>query len=445
MAPEAVRYGASIPFDYRLAPYDLVASQAYAQALRRAGLLNAAEARRIRDGLKAVAQQIESGKLAWREDWEDIHTHIERALIQKIGAVGGKLHTGRSRNDQVATDLRLYCLDQLAQLGAGLQELQGALLFKAESWDQVLIPGYTHLQRAQPVLLAHHLLAYVEMLSRDEERVQDTLKRTAVMPLGSGALAGHAFSLDRQALATDLGFREVARNSLDAVSDRDFAVEIAAVASLIMIHLSRLSEELILWSSTEFGFLNLPEAYCTGSSMMPQKVNPDIPELIRGKSGRVIGDLTALLTILKGLPLAYNKDLQEDKEPIFDIFDTLLPTLSVLSALLRQVQINEAALKDAAADEAMLATDVADWLVRQGVPFREAHEITAKIVREAIQKAVSIKELPLATLKRFNPKITKELYRQLDPAKSVAKRDAIGGTARKNVRREIRRHRKRLG
>lgn len=445
MAPQAVEYGASIPFDYKLAPYDIEGSLAYCRALRRAGLLTARESQRIQRGLQAVGRTIAAGKLRWRTEWEDIHTHIERALIQKIGPVGGKLHTGRSRNDQVATDLRLYCMDQLDRLTEELRQLQRVLVRKAASWVDILMPGYTHLQRAQPVALAHHLLAYVEMLLRDEARLEAAYDSSAVLPLGAGALAGNPFQIDRQALARDLGFREVSRNSLDAVSDRDFAVEIAAAAALLITHLSRFAEEMILWASTEFGFLQLPQDYCTGSSMMPQKVNPDIPELVRGKTGRVFGDLLALLTVLKGLPLAYNKDLQEDKEALFDVFETLRPTVCILTGLLRHAKVDKAALRAAAGDDAMLATDLADWLVRRKLPFREAHEVTARLVRTAAEQGVSLKDLPLPLLKKHCALFTKDIYRHLTPDRSVAHRDAIGGTALPNVKRELARHRRRLG
>jgi argininosuccinate lyase len=444
MDPEALAYGASIPFDRRLALYDIQGSLAYANALKKARLITAKECQQIRKGLKEIGKSIELDKFHSRLEWEDVHTHIEKVLTQKIGHVGGKLHTGRSRNDQVATDLRLYCLDHLRQLVAGLHGLQSVLLEKAEAWEGVRIPGYTHLQRAQPVLLAHHLLAYVEMLSRDEERVQDALKRTSIMPLGSGALAGNPFPIDRAALAGELGFLRISHNSLDAVSDRDFAVEIASAASLLMIHLSRLSEELILWASSEFSFIRLPESFCTGSSMMPQKVNPDIPELIRAKSGRVIGDLVALLTMLKGLPLAYNKDLQEDKEPLFDIFDTLLATLSVLTRMLKATDIDEKRLNEAADDAVMLATDLADWLVGHKVPFRKAHEIVAQVVRYAADQGLSLSELPLKSLRRFSRTFTEDVCQHLKAERSIANRSVVGGTAPANVKKEIRRHRKRL-
>lgn len=444
MDPEALTFGASIPFDHRLAPYDIQASLAYAKALKKAGLLTAKECQQIQKGLKEIGRSIETGKFRFRTEWEDIHLNIEKVLIQKIGPVGGKLHTGRSRNDQVATDLRLYCLDHLKRLKCALIGLQDVLLTKAQAWIDIPIPGYTHLQKAQPVLLSHHLLAYVEMLSRDEERVGEAFGRSSVMPLGSGALAGTPFPIDRENLAQALGFQRISHNSLDAVSDRDFAVEIAALSSLVMIHLSRLSEELILWASSEFSYLKLPESYCTGSSMMPQKVNPDIPELIRGKSGRVIGDLIALLTVLKGLPLAYNKDLQEDKEPIFDLFDTLLMTLSVLTEMLRSTEINEDRLREASDDAAMLATDLTDWLVRQKVPFRKAHDFVAHAIRMASEQGVSLRELPPKILKRISPVFTEDAFKCLKAEASIAKRTVIGGTARKNVLKEIRRHRRRL-
>lgn len=444
MAPGAIAFSASIPFDHKLAYYDIQGSLAYCRALQRAGLLSVKESRQIQKGLRDIGQAIAEGRFTFRIEAEDIHGNIEQALIRKIGALGGKLHTGRSRNDQVATDLRLYCMDHLQELMACLQYLQRVLIDKAEAWIDIPIPGYTHLQRAQPVLLSHHMLAYVEMLVRDEARFGEALERTAVMPLGSGALAGNAFPIDRKELARDLGFHDISRNSLDAVSDRDFAVEILAAGSLLMVHFSRLCEELILWSSTEFGFLKLPESYCTGSSMMPQKVNPDIPELIRGKTGRVFGDLMALLTTLKGLPLAYNKDMQEDKEPLFDLFETLLSTLAVLPAIVQGLEIERDRVAAAASDAGMLATDLADELVRQKVPFRQAHDIVARVVREATKQNVALTELPSKSLKRVSPLLTQEMCARLSPKRSVEKRKVIGGTARRNVIQEIRRHRRRL-
>ncbi len=444
MDPQAAAFGASIPFDHALARYDIEASLAYSEALQQAGLLTRTEAQKIVRGLRGIARQIEAGRFRFRVELEDIHTHIEQALIAKIGPVGGKLHTGRSRNDQVATDLRLFCLDHLKQLQQGLRQLQKTLVKKAEQWSGVIIPGYTHLQRAQPVLLAHHLLAYVEMLARDEERLTQAETRTSVLPLGAGALAGNPFPIDRRALARKLGFKAVASNSLDAVSDRDFAVEIAAAATLLMVHLSRLSEELILWSSQEFGFIHLPESFCTGSSMMPQKINPDLPELIRGKTGRAVGTLMALLVMLKGLPLAYNKDLQEDKEPLFDLFATVTSSVTVLSSLLAQTEINRDAMSQAMQDETMLATDLADQLVRQKVPFRQAHEITAKIIRAAEQKGIPFTQLKKNDLARIDKRVTPALLKELTPTRSVANRKTTGGTASANVKRELARHKKRL-
>lgn len=444
MSQEAIAYGASIPFDHKLARYDVEGSLAYCRALERANLLTVKESRQIQRGLREIGREIDSGKFAMRIELEDIHMNIEAALTKKIGPVAGKLHTGRSRNDQVATDLRLYCMDQLEHLACALNDLQKTLLDKAASWVDVLMPGYTHLQRAQPVMLSHHLLAYLEMFMRDGQRVEAARRSAAVMPLGSGALAGNPFGIDRRALAKELGFLAVSHNSLDAVADRDFAVECAAAGALISVHLSRLAEELILWSTTEFSFIKLPENYCTGSSMMPQKVNPDIPELIRAKSGRVFGDLMSLLTVLKGLPLAYNKDLQEDKEPLFDLFETLLPTLNVLAAMLQELDIDRARLEEAAQDEAMLATDIADWLVLQKVPFREAHGVVAQLVREAETQGVPLTSLSAKALLRLHSLLTPKVLRELTPKKSVAKRKALGGTARKNILQEIKRHRERL-
>lgn len=444
MDPKALSYGASISFDQKLARYDIQGSLAYCRTLRRAGVLSPREADRIRQGLTKLARQIKAGRFQFTVEAEDVHLNIERALIAAIGPVGGKLHTGRSRNDQVATDLRLYCLDHLKQLHQAVRDFERTLVTQAKRWSDVALPGYTHLQRAQPVLLGHHLLAYVEMLSRDEERLMGAIARTSVLPLGSGALSGHAFGIDRKALARELGFANVSHNSLDAVSDRDFAVEIAAAAALISIHLSRLAEELILWSSSEFNFIKLPEAYCTGSSMMPQKVNPDLPELVRAKTGRIIGDLNALLVILKGLPLAYNKDLQEDKEPLFDIFETLLPTLEVFAALIRKVELNRNALQSAVADEALLATDLADELTRNQVPFREAHEIVAKLVRTTQAKGISFCKLSTQELKKIDRRLNLKYLRVLDASHAIARRRTLGGTAASNVLKEISRQQKRL-
>ncbi|HSA58676.1 MAG TPA: argininosuccinate lyase [bacterium] len=442
--PRALTYTQSISFDRRLYRYDIVGSLVHAKMLHRVGVLKADDYKRIARGLNGILQEIEAGRFAFREEDEDVHLNIEKALIARIGPAGGRLHTARSRNDQVALDVRLYCRDHLRQLHAGLVDLEKVFLKKARGFLGVVMPGYTHLQRAQPVLFSHHLMAYVEMFERDRGRLEDAYKRLNLMPLGSGALAGTTFPLDREFVAKELGFDGVTRNSLDAVSDRDFAVEIAAAGALLMVHLSRLSEELILWSSSEFDFVKLPESFCTGSSMMPQKMNPDVPELVRGKTGRVVGHLMGLLTLIKGLPLAYNKDLQEDKEAIFGLFDTLIPTVRIVAALIAGTRPNVAKTEKAASDGFLLATDLADWLVRHGVDFRSSHEITARIVRHALERGKNLRDLTLAELKGFSGKFTPDVFRALDVKAAVNHRRVTGGTAKANVAKEIGRMEMRL-
>jgi argininosuccinate lyase len=413
--------------------------------LRKIGVLNGSELNKIVQGLKSIVGDLQSGKLLFKEELEDVHRNIEAALMKKIGPAGGKLHTARSRNDQVALDFRLYCRDRVSELVDSVTALEKVFLKKAEEFQDVIMPGYTHLQRAQPVLFAHHLLAYVEMFERDRGRLLDAFKRMNVLPLGSGALAGTTFPIDREFVARELGFAEVSHNSLDAVSDRDFAIEIAAAASVLMMHFSRLSEELILWSSTEFDFIKLPETFCTGSSMMPQKMNPDVPELVRGKTGRVYGHLVSLLTTLKGLPLAYNKDMQEDKEPVFDLFETVINSTDILTALIAGTRPNETKMAIAAADGFLLATDLADWLVRNGVAFRASHEVTAQVVRYALDKGKDLKELSLEEFKKFSPKFTPDLFSALNERAAVNNRKATGGTAKSNLLKELKRLKKRLG
>jgi argininosuccinate lyase len=437
--PRALHYTQSVSFDRRLYRYDIVGSLVHAKMLRRVGILKADDYKKIARGLNAILGEIESGRFEFKEEHEDVHLNIEKALIAKIGPAGGRLHTARSRNDQVALDVRLYARDQLRQLHAALVDLEKVFLKKAREFLGVIMPGYTHLQRAQPVLLSHHLMAYVEMIERDRGRLEDAYRRLNVMPLGSGALAGTTFPLDREFVAKELGFEGVTRNSLDAVSDRDFAIEIAAAGALLMTHLSRLSEELILWSSSEFDFIKLPETFCTGSSMMPQKMNPDVPELVRGKTGRVLGHLAGLVMLLKGLPLAYNKDLQEDKEALFDVFDTLIPTVRIVAALISGTRPNRPKMEKAASDGFLLATDLADWLVRRGVDFRSSHEITAKVVRHALERGKDLKELTLGELKTFSERFTSDVFRALQTKAAVDHRKVTGGTARVNVTKEIRR------
>lgn len=443
--PLALDFTQSVSFDKKLYYYDVLGSLAHAKMLHRIGLLTKGEWEKIRRGLQSIVRDLQSGKLEFKEELEDVHRNIETALIKRIGSTGGKLHTARSRNDQVALDFRLYCRDRVSELHDSLVALERVLIEKAKRFIDLVMPGYTHLQRAQPVLFSHHLLAYLEMFERDRGRLLDSFKRLNVLPLGSGALAGTTFPIDREFVARELGFAEVSHNSLDAVSDRDFAVEIASASSILMMHLSRLCEELILWSTSEFDFIKLPESFCTGSSMMPQKMNPDVPELVRGKTGRVYGHLIALLTMLKGLPLAYNKDMQEDKEPVFDLFETVIDSVDILAALLEGTMPNRGRMEEAASDGFLLATDLADWLVKKGVDFRSSHEITARIVRYALEERKDLKGLTLVELKKFSPKFTPDLFRALTTKAATDNRRAIGGTAKANVLKEIKRLEKRLG
>ncbi len=437
--PLALDFTQSISFDQKLYYYDVMGSLAHAKMLHRVGILTAQELSQIQKGLESIVNDLQSGKLQFREELEDVHRNIETALIERIGPVGGKLHTARSRNDQVALDFRLFCRDKVLELNDSLTELEKVFLAKARESMDVMMPGYTHLQRAQPVLFSHHLLAYVEMFERDRARLRDAYRRLNILPLGSGALAGTTFPLDREFVARELGFDGVTHNSLDAVSDRDFAIEIAAAGSILMMHLSRLCEELILWSSTEFDFIKLPESFCTGSSMMPQKINPDVPELVRGKTGRVYGSLISLLTTLKGLPLAYNKDMQEDKEPIFDLFDTVINSVDILTAMVVGMRPNEEKMGKAVSDGFLLATDLADWLVRQGVDFRSCHEVTAQIVRYALEQQKDLTEVTLAEMKKFSPHFTPDVFKSLTAKAAIENRSVTGGTSKANVLKEIKR------
>jgi argininosuccinate lyase len=438
------RFNASIGFDWRLWAADIEGSMAYAKALHRAGLLTAGERDRLIQGLEAVAREFEAGQFEIKPSDEDIHTAVERRLGELIGDLAGKLHTGRSRNDQVVTDLRLYLMWEIPGLRQQLSELQEAILTKAEQHLEVIMPGYTHLQRAQPVLFSHWLMSTFWMLQRDRERLDDLEKRVAVLPLGAGALAGHALGIDRHFLAAELGFRALCENSMDAVSDRDFVAEFLFWAALLQTHLSRLAEDLILWSSAEFGFVELDDAYATGSSLMPQKKNPDSLELLRGKVGRMVGHLVALLTTLKGLPTTYNKDLQEDKEPLFDALDTLKLVLPVAAGVVRTLKINAKAMA-AALDDAMLATDLADYLVRRGVPFRQSHELVGHAVRRAEALGVLLRELPLAEFQAISDAFDSDLYAVFDHRRSVEARDSYGSTATAAVRQQIERARSVLG
>ena len=437
-------YTTSIPFDWRLYPYDIAGSIAHARMLAKQGIILDKEAETIVNGLTAIQREIESGEFQFKAELEDIHMNIEARLIEIVGEVGGRLHTARSRNDQVALDLRLFSRDAIVTTLAQLEELQRALITLAEANKKVIIPGYTHLQTAQPILLAHHLLAYFEMFKRDCARFNDCLKRTEVMPLGSGALAGVAYDIDREFVAGELGFDELSRNSLDAVSDRDFVLEYLAAASLCMMHLSRLAEEIILWSSAEFAFIELDEAYATGSSIMPQKKNPDVAELARGKTGRVYGNLMALLTTMKALPLAYNRDLQEDKEALFDSVETLLSTLEVFTGMLKTVRVNAENAQKAAERGYILATDLADYLVKKGKAFRTAHEAVAKLVSYAMEKDKPLSRLTLAEYKKFSPLFEEDVF-SITIESSLAARDVIGGTAPKQVGRALAAAKKAIG
>jgi argininosuccinate lyase len=438
------RFTASVGFDRRLAQYDIEGSLAHARMLAARGILSRRDLAAIRRGLARIGREVASGRFKWSLDAEDVHLNIERRLTALVGEAGKRLHTARSRNDQVATDLRLWLRAEIDALRLLLADLERALLDQAARHAALVMPGFTHLQVAQPVTFGHHLLAYVEMFERDRTRLVEARKRVNQLPLGAAALAGTSFRIDRSRVARELGFEGLCANSLDAVSDRDFAIEFCACASLIMVHLSRLAEELVLWVSPRFGFVRLPEAYCTGSSIMPQKRNPDVPELVRGKSGRVFGDLMALLALMKAQPLAYNKDNQEDKQPLFDAVDTVKDCLEVFAGLVAGLEPVPAALRAAVLEGHATATDLADYLVRRGLAFRDAHEVVARVVREAERAGMDLAALPLATLRRFSPKIGPDVQRVLTPEGSVAARDHPGGTAPAQVRKAARAARKRL-
>jgi argininosuccinate lyase len=438
------RYTASVRFDRRLAPHDIRASLAHARMLRAVRILTAADLKAIERGLSTISREIEAGRFRWSLEAEDVHVNVERRLIALVGEAGKRLHTARSRNDQVATDLRLWLREAIDEIRGLLRKVQRGLLDLAEKHAATVMPGFTHLQVAQPVTFGHHLLAYFEMLERDRSRLADCRRRVNCLPLGAAALAGTSFPIDRKKVARELGFETLSENSLDAVSDRDFAIEFCACAALAMVHLSRFSEELILWSNPRFGFVALPDRFCTGSSIMPQKKNPDVPELARGKTGRVAGDLVALLTLMKGQALAYNKDNQEDKEPLFDAADTLRDTLAVFAELIAGIQVNAAAMHAAAKEGFATATDLADYLVRKGLAFRDAHEAVARAVRFAEKSGLGLEQLPLAEMRRFSSKVEKDVYRVLTLEGSVASRSHIGGTAPAQVRAAIRRARKSL-
>ena len=437
-------FNASVSFDKRLALQDVRGSVAHATMLAERGILFQDEADAIIGGLESIRGDITAGRFTWRGELEDVHMNIERALTERVGPVGGKLHTARSRNDQVATDFRLWLRDETYVLLELFTHLRRVLVGEAERHLGVIMPGYTHLQVAQPVLFSHHLLAYYEMFSRDEERLKDSLKRLNVSPLGAGALAGTGFPIDRGRTAELLGFDRPAANSLDAVSDRDFALEFLSAASIAMMHLSRLCEELILWSTQEFGFVTLPDSHTTGSSIMPQKKNPDVCELVRGKTGRVYGSLTALLTVMKGLPLAYNKDMQEDKEGVFDAADTLRACLTLMADMLPKMTVNEARTRHAAGRAYSNATDLADYLAKKGLPFREAHEVVGKLVALGLEKGKDLQDLELVDMKNVSPLIEQDVYDALGLERVVNARSSYGGTATEQVEAQIRAARRQL-
>ena len=438
------KYTASVDFDKRMAAFDIQGSLAHAAMLTRAGVLSEADLSAIEAGMAEILQDIQEGRFEWSVDLEDVHMNVEKRLTDKIGDAGKRLHTGRSRNDQVATDIRLYLRDAIDHIVGLIAALQTSLLDLAEQHADTVMPGFTHLQVAQPVTFGHHMLAYVEMLGRDGERMVDCRKRVNRLPLGAAALAGTTFPVDRFYTAQLLGFDDVCHNSLDAVSDRDFAIEFTAAASLVMVHLSRLSEELILWMSPRVGFIDIADRFCTGSSIMPQKKNPDVPELVRGKSGRVTGHLLALLMLMKSQPLAYNKDNQEDKEPLFDTVDTLIDTLRIYADMMRGVTVKPEAMRAAVLQGFATATDLADYLVKKGVPFRDSHEVVARAVRHAEVQGVDIADLSLDVLRQFSALIDDDVYTVLTPEGSLAQRNHIGGTAPAQVRAQIARHRARL-
>jgi len=438
-------FTASVGFDKRLYNHDINGSIAHARMLAKVGVLTAGECEAIVTGLEAIRRDIDAGQFAWSVALEDVHMNIEARLTERIGTVGKKLHTGRSRNDQVATDVRLYLRDEIDTIATQLRRLQTVLVDLAERHVATILPGFTHLQTAQPITFGHHLLAWFEMLQRDQERLTDCRKRVNVMPLGAAALAGTTYPIDRHETARLLGFERIAENSLDAVSDRDFAIEFAAFASVLLMHLSRFSEELILWSSAQFRFVDLPDRFCTGSSIMPQKKNPDVPELVRGKSGRIFGHLMALLTLMKAQPLAYNKDNQEDKEPLFDCIDNVRGCLKVYADMLPNLQVNQANMREAAARGFSTATDLADYLVRKGVAFRDAHEIVGKSVRYGIAAGKDLSQLSLTELRQFSTRIDQDVFQVLTLEGSVAARDHLGGTAPNQVQAAIARARQRLG
>ncbi|MBS4213494.1 MULTISPECIES: argininosuccinate lyase [Neobacillus] len=430
-------FTASISFDQKLAKEDIAGSLAHVQMLGECGIIPVEDAEKIKNGLLLIKEKVDRGEVEFLVEDEDIHMNIERQLIEEIGPVGGKLHTGRSRNDQVATDMHLYLRTKTTELITLVEEVQQAIIGQAKEHVETLIPGYTHLQRAQPVSFAHHLMAYFWMFERDKERLMDSLKRVNWLPLGSGALAGTTFPINREIVAEQLGFETIYPNSMDAVSDRDFILEFLSIGSIIMTHISRLSEELVIWSSQEFQFVELDDSFCTGSSIMPQKKNPDVPELLRGKTGRTYGNLIGLLTVLKGLPLAYNKDLQEDKEGMFDTVVTLEGSLKLLAPMIETMTVRKDVMRKAINNDFSNATDIADYLVRKGLPFREAHEVIGKIVLYSIQSGKFLLDLTMDEYQQFSTLFEEDIYVVLAPEHVVAVRNSFGGTSPEQVREQI--------
>ena len=444
VAEIAQRYSESVSFDRRLYRHDIAGSIAHAAALAKAGIISPAEQKKIETGLHEIEKEIGSEKFQWDESLEDIHMNIESALTKKIGDAGAKLHTARSRNDQIALDLRLYVKEQIGQISSQLITLQSVLLDLAEEHVDLVMPGYTHLQRAQPIFLAHYLLGQIEAFARDSERLGDSLRRTDVLPLGSGAVAGSTIVLDRELIARELGFARISQNSLDAVSDRDFVCEFLFGLAMIGMHLSRLSEDLIIWSTSEFGFVEFSEAFSTGSSLMPQKKNPDMAELTRGKTGRLYGNVMSILVTLKALPSSYNRDLQEDKEALFDSVDTILAALELFTAMLSELKINRERMKAAASDPNLLATDLAEYLVKKGMPFREAHEIVGKLVADAIKSGKKLNAIELSRLKKLSPKFEADVAKVFDVRRSLESRHAAGAPSPKNIVTQLKRWREEL-
>lgn len=442
----ALIYTESVSFDWRLYPYDIAGGIAHARMLAECGIIKKGEANKIIKALRQIEKELDKGEFPFDVQLEDIHTNIEAALVEKVGAdIGGKLHTGRSRNDQVALDMRMYIRDETLLIIEMIRELQKALVRLAEEDSEVIMPGFTHLQHAQPVLFAHHMLAYYEMLRRDEDRFAQCYHAANVMPLGSAALGGTGFAIDRQMLARDLGFTAISRNSMDAVADRDYLLEFLSACSMLMMHISRLSEELVVWSSPEFRFIEIDDAFATGSSIMPQKKNPDVAELARAKTARVYGNLMTLLSLMKGLPLAYNRDMQEDKPCVFDSVDVVLTTLRVFAPMMATLTVFSDRMEEMCRSGFLNATDMADYLVLKGMPFRRAHEVVGKIVSHCLKEVILLEDVPLEKLRRFSPLFKEDVYEVIRLDKVVNARQVVGGTARKNVLREIKKAKRELG